>query len=231
MNSTFIKIATVIGTIVLIYIAYKLYKKYIDPKIVIREEPEDATQLLSVPNDKMYLSQPEKGLSFSTSFWIFVKDWNYKFMQEKTIFDKGGFKLMLGNRMNDLYIEMPVFSSYYPEKIIFKDIPLQKWLHIVITLENRSLDLWINGELYASRHLKNLPKIFEKKPMEFGANGGFSGYISRIYHYEEPLSKYRVRRLFYKGPISNTPYARLKRMFGGVKLNVKVDVNASADVN
>ena len=49
--------------------------------------------------------------------------------------------------MNDLYIEMRLKSQ--PEKILFKDIP-QKWLHIVITLENRSLDLWINGKLYAS---------------------------------------------------------------------------------
>ena len=84
---------------------------------------------------------------------IFVKDWNYKYMTDKTIFNKGGFKLLLGNKMNDLYIEMPILGSYYPEKILFKDIPLQKWLHIVITLENRSLDLWINGKLYASRHL------------------------------------------------------------------------------
>ena len=159
-----IKIATIVGTILAVYIAYKMYKKYIDTKIVIREEPEDAKKLLSVPNDKMYLSQPLKGLSFSTSFWIFVKDWNYKFMQEKTVFNKGGFKLLLGNRMNDLYMEMPL-NSYFPEKILLKDVPLQKWLHIVITLENRYLDMWVNGELYASRHLENLPKIMEQKPV------------------------------------------------------------------
>ena len=75
-------------------------------KIIIREEPEDAVEL-SVPNQDMLLSQEFKGLSFSTSFWIFVKDWNYKYMNDKTVFNKGGFKLLLGNKMNDLYIEMP----------------------------------------------------------------------------------------------------------------------------
>ena len=226
-----IKIATIVGTILAVYIAYKMYKKYIDTKIVIREEPEDAKKLLSVPNDKMYLSQPLKGLSFSTSFWIFVKDWNYKFMQEKTVFNKGGFKLLLGNRMNDLYMEMPVLNSYFPEKILLKDVPLQKWLHIVITLENRYLDMWVNGELYASRHLENLPKIMEQKPMLFAENGGFSGYISRIYHYEDPLSKYSVRRLFDKGPINNSLFAKLHRKVKGLAGSVKLDVKVSASAS
>ena len=226
----FAKIGLIAGSILIVYILYKLYKKYIDTKIIIREEPEDAKVELSVPNEDMLLSQEFKGLSFSTSFWIFVKDWNYKYMTDKTIFNKGGFKLLLGNKMNDLYIEMPILGSYYPEKILFKDIPLQKWLHIVITLENRSLDLWINGKLYASRHLKNLPKIMEKQPMIFAQNGGFSGYISRIYHFEDPLSKQGIITLFKKGPINKNPimklWRKLRGVAGSVKLNVNVDVDA-----
>tara|TARA_B100000963_G_C22637277_1_gene678311 strand:+ start:6242 stop:6937 length:696 start_codon:yes stop_codon:yes gene_type:complete len=227
----FAKIGLIAGSILIVYILYKLYKKYIDTKIIIREEPEDAKVELSVPNEDMLLSQEFKGLSFSTSFWIFVKDWNYKYMTDKTIFNKGGFKLLLGNKMNDLYIEMPILGSYYPEKILFKDIPLQKWLHIVITLENRSLDLWINGKLYASRHLKNLPKIMEKQPMIFAQNGGFSGYISRIYHFEDPLSKQGIITLFKKGPINNNPIMKLWRKLRGVAGSVKLNVNVDVDAN
>ena len=227
----FAKIGLIAGSILIVYILYKLYKKYIDTKIIIREEPEDAKVELSVPNEDMLLSQALKGLSFSTSFWIFVKDWNYKYMTDKTIFNKGGFKLLLGNKMNDLYIEMPILGSYYPEKILFKDIPLQKWLHIVITLENRSLDLWINGKLYASRHLKNLPKIMEKQPMIFAQNGGFSGYISRIYHFEDPLSKQGIITLFKKGPINNNPIMKLWRKLRGVAGSVKLNVNVDVDAN
>ena len=229
MNKIVVAIIFAVG----VYVLYKLYKKYIDTKIIIREEPVDATVKHNVKNEDMLLSQPLKGLSFSTSFWIYIKDWNYKFMNEKTIFNKGGFKLLLGNRMNDLYLEMPVLGSFYPEKILYKDIPLQKWIHIVITLENRNLDMWLNGKLYGSKHLKNLPKIFEQNDMIFAENGGFSGYISRIYHYETPLSKTSVVRLFKAGPINNSPIARILRRIkgaaGSVKLNVKVDVSASAN--
>ena len=91
----FVKIGTIVGSILIVYILYKLYKKYIDTKIIIREEPEDAKIELSVPNEDMLLSQEFKGLSFSTSFWIFVNDWNYKYMTDKVVFNKGGFKLYL----------------------------------------------------------------------------------------------------------------------------------------
>ena len=79
-------IGLIAGSILIVYILYRLYKKYIDTKIIIREEPEDAKVELSVPNQDMLLSQEFKGLSFSTSFWIFVKDWNYKYMNDKRSF-------------------------------------------------------------------------------------------------------------------------------------------------
>ena len=185
-------------------------KKYIARHIVLQEDPVDAKKKFNISPDKMKLSQAHKGLSFSTSLWIYIKDWNYRFMQEKTVFNRGGFKLLLGNRMNDLYLEMPILNSNVPSRILRKDIPLQKWIHVVVTLENRHLDLWLNGKLYNARHLKNLPKIFENKDTIFLDNDGFSGYLSRVYHYEEPLSKYEVIRLFKAGPINKNPFAKFK---------------------
>jgi hypothetical protein len=228
-----LKIGIIIGSIIVIFIVYKLYIKYMGNRIVLKEGPQDAKNLFSIPMDQMKLSQPHKGLSFSTSMWIYVKNWNYRFMQEKTIFNKGGFKLLLGNRMNDLYLEMPVLNSHTPEKILKKDIPLQKWVHIVVSLENRHLDLWLNGKLYNARHLKNLPKIFENKEALFCDNGGFAGYISRVYHYENPLTKGQIISLFRSGPINYNPIIKIKDYFkklsGSVKFDIKIDADISTD--
>jgi len=224
-----VKILTIIGSIILIYFAYKLYIKYFGRRIVLKEEPSDAKTSFNIDISTMKLSQENKGLSFSTSMWIYVKNWNYRFMQEKTIFNKGGFKLLLGNRMNDLYLEMPILNSHTPAKILKKDIPLQKWIHIVVSLENRHLDLWLNGKLYNSRYLKNLPKIFENRETLFCENGGYAGYISRVYHYESPLTKGEIIGLFKSGPINNNPIPKIKNYFkklgGSIKIDVDVDVS------
>lgn len=225
-----LKIITIGCSIFLVYILYKFYKKYIAREIVLQEDPVDAKQELKISPDKMKLSQELKGLSFSTSLWIYVKDWNYRFMQEKTIFNRGGFKLLLGNRMNDLYLEMPILNSNVPARILRKDIPLQKWIHIVVTLENRHLDLWLNGKLYNARHLKNLPKILENNDTIFCENDGYSGYLSRVYHYEEPLTKYEIIRLFKSGPINNNPFNKIKNYFKKLSGSVKINVNVDASV-
>ena len=228
-----IKILSSVGIIVAIYIMYKLYVKYTGRRTVLQEDVVDAKESFNVAPTIMKLSQENKGLSFSTSLWIYVKDWNYRFMQEKTIFNRGGFKLLLGNRMNDLYLEMPILNSHNPAKILRKDIPLQKWIHVVVTLENRYLDLWLNGKLYNSRHLTNLPKIFENKDTIFCDNKGFSGYISRVYHYEDPLGKSEVISLFKSGSINNNPIPRIKSYFRSItpkiKLNIDIDVDASGE--
>ena len=225
-----IKIITIIGTVVVVYIAYKYYVKYFARQIVLQEKPADAKNRFTASSSEMKLSQENKGLSFSTSLWIYIKDWNYRFMQEKTIFNKGGFKLLLGNRMNDLYLEMPILNSHVPEKILRKNIPLQKWIHVVVTLENRHLDIWLNGKLYNSRHLKNLPKIFENKEAVFCDNGGYSGYISRVYHYEMPLSKSEIIKLFKSGPINHNPLIKIKDYFKKLSGSIKIDVDVDASV-
>ena len=85
--------------------------------------------------------------------------------------------------------------------------------------------------VFVANFLKNLPKIMEKQPMVFAQNGGFSGYISRIYHFEDPLSKNGVIRLFKKGPINNNPLGKLLRKIKGVAGSVKLDVKVDADVS
>ena len=66
-------------------------------------------------------------------------------MNEKTIFNKGGFKLLLG-RMNDLYLEMPVLEVFILKKYSIK-IFLYKRIHVVITLKMKFRQ-WLNGKLW-----------------------------------------------------------------------------------
>lgn len=227
------------GFVLIVVVLYFGYKKFLQPDYNILSEPVNSAKLLqTIPPEEMTLSQSQKGLSFTTSFWIFLKDWNYKYLNEKIIMDKGGFKLGLGEKLNDLYLEMPIYNSLVPEKITYDDLPLQKWIHICIVLDNRNLDLWLNGKLYGSKYLPNLPKIFEKKDTLFCPDGGFSGFISRIYHYEFPLPKNRVIKNFHSGPINTSYLGQIKNYFmktlgfdkyANIKFSVSVDVDTSTD--
>lgn len=225
------RIFITLGVIIflILFITFLRYRtSYYD---VMFQDPIDARELVKIDNSKFKLSSPFKGLSFSTSFWIFIKDWNYKYMSEKVIFNKGGFKCLLTGRNNDLVVEIPVFASRTPESITFKNVPLQKWLNIAIIVDNRFLDLWINGELYYSKHLSNLPLIQEKKPLLICNNRGFDGYVSSFYYWNRPISKIVLLRIFDDGPINNGIISKLIRLWNRIRKSVNINVDVNVDVD
>ena len=189
--------------IVIVVFALIVIKRWSLRKTIV-EYPEDAKRSFTVPSTKIKFSEPNQGLSFTHSMWIYVHDWDYRYMTEKHIFKKGGVILYLGAKNNNLYLEIPTINSTRPDTIVYENVPLQKWVNVVIALNNRDVDLWLNGTLYHSRHLTNVPSISETD-VQYLSDGGFSGNISRVYHYQTNLSKRNIENLFLLGPINRNP--------------------------
>jgi len=59
------------------------------------------------------------------------------------------------------------------------NIPLQRWVNLVIVLHNKSLDVYLNGVLKRSCILENIPKI-NNGDIYITHNGGFNGFLSDI---------------------------------------------------
>jgi len=213
-------------SLVLIIILLILMIRYFRSFTNIIEFPHDAKKKFTTPHKLTKFSQVGRGLNFTQSFWIYIKDWNYRFMNEKFILNKGGFLIYLGAKNNNLYIEIPVLNSDRPEQIVYENIPVQKWVNIVVLLENRYIDIWLNGKLYHSRHLENVPNLKPKSDIIYLANGGFSGYISRIYHYKHNVSKSKIKDIFRSGPINKNPLYKLillvKKIFSTNPFNKKL---------
>tara|TARA_B110000211_G_scaffold14212_2_gene14947 strand:+ start:5045 stop:5749 length:705 start_codon:yes stop_codon:yes gene_type:complete len=201
----YIGLLSMVLIVILIILTIRYFRSFTN----IVEFPRDATKKFTAPYKLTKFSQVGEGLNFAQSFWIYVKDWNYRFMNEKFILNKGGFLIYLGAKNNNLYIEIPVLNNTKPERIVYENLPIQKWVNIVVLLENRYLDIWLNGKLYHSRHLENVPDLKPKSDIEYLNNGGFSGYISRVYHYKNSVSKSKIRDIFRSGPINKNPLYKI----------------------
>ena len=151
-----------------------------------------------------------KGISSTISFWMYLKDWNYKFMQYKQIFKKGRFEIYMPPKNNFLIVDVPITGNK-TESLIYKVVPIQKWLNITIIIDNRHVDLWINGKMYVSKYLSNIPDLENNKTILAAENNGYDGYISRITSWKYPLSKSKIIRVFKAGPVDNTSLTKLKR--------------------
>ena len=161
----------------------------------------------------IYRSVNERsGIEFTWSFWIYIKDINYDKVTYSSIFYKGnndvddsgknypinapGF--YLEPKSNNLVILMNTFTVI-DEEIKVPDIPLNKWVNVMLRCQNTKLDVYINGTITRSLELSDVPKQ-NYGNVYIGSNGGFNGYISNLWYFDHSLGPGEIATLVRKGP-------------------------------
>jgi hypothetical protein len=192
--------------VVIVLIIYSLYKwLFRDPA------SSNLLDMGSGKEEKIIKSEKLKGNKDSTffaySFWIYVSSWEAG--KEKILIKKGGEgeycpKIALDSNVNDLIITLATLgttggsSNSQTKKI--KNIPLQKWTHIVITTNNQSMDSYIDGKLVKTFLLGGSPKIYGDKDIHICPGGGYDGYIAKVRYYSRTLNPREVYELYKEGP-------------------------------
>jgi hypothetical protein len=153
-----------------------------------------------------------EGIEFTWSVWIFIDDLQYLEGKYKSIFYKGNNNisstgLNFPNNAPGLYITpntnslLVIMNSYdvINEEIIIPDIPLNKWVNIIIRCQNTTLDVYINGIITRSIHLLGVPKQ-NYGDVYVAMNGGFSGNISNLWYYNYCLGTAAIQNIVSRGP-------------------------------
>jgi hypothetical protein len=153
----------------------------------------------------------DDGIAFTWSVWINIDDLTYLKGQYKHIFHKGNDEigdrgLIMPNNAPGLYIApfsnslvvlMNTFNNIN-EEILIDNIPLRKWVNVIIRCENSTLDIYINGAVSKSVLLNGVPK------QNYGyvyacMNGGFSGNISELRYYNKALTIREIQNINKQG--------------------------------
>ncbi len=185
----------------------------------------DAKQMLVIPQDPsvkgaipiMRSVNDAQGMEFTWSVWIYIDDFVYKQNEYKHVFHKGNDDINVTNppvglnypnnapglyitpETNDLLVIMNTFDTIN-ETVLIKDIPLNKWLNVIIRLDNQhQLDIYINGTL-TKRHMLNGVAKQNYGNVYVSMNGGFSGYTSELRYFDSALGTNRIQQIVNKGP-------------------------------
>jgi hypothetical protein len=98
-----------------------------------------------------------------------------------------------------LLIKMNSFNQI-DEDITITDIPLNKWLNIIIRVTKQNqLDVYINGTLVKRHMLAGVPKQ-NYGDVYASLNGGFSGNTSDLRYFEEAISTSKIQAIVNAGP-------------------------------
>lgn len=208
--------------IYIIYVAVKSSKDASAKSPIIVNDVIDAY----VARPAFALPQVTQGMNQTFSTWIYVKDWNYKFGQYKNILWKGNPttsstsptgvtigsvhcpSLWLYPLTNSLKVVTSTSAPENVESCDIQNIPLMTWVHIVYVLNNRTVDIYINGKLERSCALKGIPTI-SNDPV-YITNGspqaGFYGKIGKTQYFVKALLPNDVANLYQQGPLGTTQY-------------------------
>lgn len=211
------------GFVVIFKMSVQLLKKFTNS---IKDSPHlldgmiDATQALTYTQDPsqtdsvtIYRSNnASDGIEFTWSVWIYIENMQYNQGMYKTIFFKGNNKiqedglnypnnapgLFIAPNTNTLVVLMNGYNEIAHE-ITVPDIPLNKWVNVILRLENRTFDIYINGVITRSVEFDGVVKQ-NYGDVYVAQNGGFQGNISNLWYYGYALGTTEIQRIANQGP-------------------------------
>lgn len=157
------------------------------------------------------------GIEFTWNVWIFINNLNNSGNSGtfKHIFSKGNSDLQengliypnnapglyIAPNTNALVLLMNTFNVIN-EEITIPDIPINKWVNVIIRCQNTTLDVYINGTIARSITLVGVPKQ-NYGDVYVAMNGGFDGYISNLWYYNYALGTAAIQTIASNGPNTN----------------------------
>lgn len=222
-----------IGTSIIFY----LFQPDVSPHLI--DGMVDAQQMLIFKQNTPAIIQRSEnatsGIEFTWSIWLNIHKLNNVNVYQH-IFHKGNSNLAQNglnfpNNAPGLYIkpdtnELVVIMNTFNvinEEIDIPNIPLNKWINVIIRCRENILDVYVNGTITRSINLSGVPKQ-NYGDVYVAQNGGFQGNISNLWYYNYALGTAEIQNIVTRGPntymagpsISNTTdYLSLRWFFAG----------------
>jgi hypothetical protein len=182
-------IGLILVVIIILYLVYEYYfKKKSDTTLV---SSHDARQ-----HEVISASSLPSGSSanYTFSLWFYINDWNYRFGESKVMFGRvdqnndPAPSVTLSPSTNDLNVSLAVYPTTNTNgntaptlhTCTISDVPIQKWTNVILTINNRALDLYLDGKLVRTCVMPGVPKNDPTANIILCPDGGFSGFISNF---------------------------------------------------
>ena len=186
------------------------------------------------------------GREYSYSFWMYVKD-SPQTSEKKILFRRGpadaptfmayvdaeDAKLNVLVKMHNIDknsgIDFERDTCSY-RAITLDYIPIQRWINILVTIDNDVITLYVDGQIYKvlnTRRIDNCNKTTVTKPTgkfmlgNYGSSN-IDGWIAKVQYFNYSLTASRARAIYAAGPQT---FNRLRQAFnayefGGIVKNL-----------
>lgn len=189
--------------------------------------------------------------NFAYSVWFYINNWNYRYGEDKVIFGrmgalsgegKGSVKgisgldpcpaVVLGAVENNISISLGCYPGADQQPTTpggntvvhtcsVANVPIQKWVNLVISVYGRSMDVYIDGKLVRTCLLPGVASVNNNAKIFVTPLGGFEGWTSKLQYYPDALNPQEVWNIYTKG------YSSWSSMFNSYQVEISLVENGT----
>lgn len=161
----------------------------------------------------------DQGMEFTWATWFWINDLdnadknNYKkiFSKGSTVNDSDDFLmnspgLYLAPNTNELHV---VLNTFYQDKdttgnpyetIKIDNIPIKKWVNVIIRVQNNTVDVYLNGTLVKRKNMDKVPKQNYGDIFVGHNSTGMNGYLSSLRYFNYGIDVSKIQDIMETGP-------------------------------
>jgi hypothetical protein len=189
--------------------------------------------------------------NFAYSVWFYINDWNYRYGESKVIFGRMGAPsasgtgsvpgvsgldpcpaVVLGAVENNVSVSLGCYPGANEEPTTpggntvvhtcsIANVPIQKWVNLVLSVYGRTMDLYIDGKLVRTCLLPGVASVNNNANIYVTPAGGFDGWTSRLQYYPNSLNPQEVWNIYSQG------YSNWTSMFSSYQIQVSLVENGT----
>jgi hypothetical protein len=123
---------------------------------------------------------------------LYIKPYNNDVVSSPSTGDIASLRVIMTTNANgnDSYIDID-------------DIPIKKWVNIIIRMQNTIMDVYVNGTISGRLTLTDVP-IQNYYNVNITKNGGFNGNLSNLRYYDYAMNIFEITKIVSNGPNLDT---------------------------
>ena len=184
--------------------------------------------------------------NFSYSIWFYINNWNYRYGEQKVIFGRMGTPsatgsgsiqgvngldpcpaVVLGAVENNVSVSLGCYpgANQTPTTAGGKtvvhtcsvaNVPIQKWVNLIVSVYGRSMDLYIDGKLVRTCLLPGVASVNNASNVYVTPMGGFDGWTSKFQYFPNSMNPQEAWNIYTKG------YSSWSSMFSTYQVQVSL---------
>lgn len=243
-------LSIVFAIIVIIFILMLLRYLFTDPYTLQNMQDGKTSSIVSASSLATNGGVPSSNFAYSS--WFYINNWNYRYGEPKVIFGRMGSAsgqgqgsvdgvsgldpcpaVVLGAVENNISISLGCYPGINQQPTTpggktvvhtcsVSNVPIQKWVNLVVSVYGRSMDVYIDGKLVRTCLLPGVASVNNSSNIYVTPNGGFDGWTSKIQYYPNSINPQEAWNIYSQGYSSG-----LSNLFGSYQIQVALVENGT----